>query len=379
MANTAYVITDGSLDPVSKIGGVAGKIVVDGCDEVIDFSLPIINAGDSTTVEYLAIAEAVKLLGKMRFQVNSPYKFDNVVFATDSLSIMCAVDPQQVREKFPHARSFIKSDGARYKKMAESLEANTQGIGVTYAITKVRAHVPDHEASSLERLHNQVDLMAKVEKDAIIEKIIKQSACKTNKLFSVLIPEGLTEETYNKIKAASVALMEKGLSPRVLIEKGAKNPVVEAYNEFSDSSKLTARELKYLSPRIYEATDLNNLEPRNKLKGLNRSRARMWLKAEDELVDEWVLNGRTGCVMGDVIASTLGNSLSGHKLAENEFKGDVTAKPVSFILHHGEETKMPEHLAMVNRAIKTFVIERKCISSVLEHEVTRDDEISIGM
>ncbi len=379
MANTAYVITDGSLDPVSKVGGVAGKIVVDGVDEVIDFSLPIINAKDSTTVEYLAIAEAVKLLGKMRFQVNSPFKFDNVVFATDSLSLMCAVDPEQVREKFPKAAGFVKSDGARYSKLAKALDANTQGIGVTYSMTKVKAHVENYEASSLERLHNQVDLMAVVEKNSILEKINKQALSKAHNIYSVMIPSKLSDEGYSKIKDAVTNLLSKGMAARVLIEKGAKNPVLEAYNDFKASNSLTHKEVKFLLPRVYQAAELNSNEQTSKLKGLNRARARMWLKTEDELVDEWVLNGDTGSIMGDVIASTLGNSLSGHALAKSGFNGAVTAKPVEFILHHGEEIKMPDHYSMINRAVKTFTLERKCIDTILACDLQKEDEMTIGM
>jgi ribonuclease HI len=358
MGNTAYVITDGSHDKTLKVGGVAGKIVMEGDSEVRNFQQRIFNAYDSTVVEYLAIEESLKVLRGMQ---KKGAQIDHIIFATDSLALMCAVDPQQVRDKFPESIPYIERS-KRYHKLNEKLISLTKEMGVSFNLQKVKAHVPDNEASTLEKIHNQVDLMAKEPKDRVVEAI-KYDSLKKSKTFSVMIPNGMSDEALEKTKSASLALIRQGYSPRVLLQEGAKNPMVDVIATYQDDMGEGAANEVRKNMRVVTATE-KVTDNAVSISGLNRSRARHWISKEGGNIDEWALNGYEGAIMNDIMTSTLGNSYPLKVIGNPEHKGRLAAKPCELILHHGEEKLMPEHLDMLTRAVKVYGLERKLVSQI---------------
>lgn len=356
MSKTAYVITDGSHNGTLKVGGVAGKIVLEGEAGVKNFQNSIFNAYDSTIVEFLAIEESLKIIKQ---QQKEGKKIDHVVFATDSLALICLVDPQQIREKFPEAIPFIERS-KRYHKLNEKLLSLSSELGISFEMQKVKAHVPEDQASTLESIHNQVDLMAKEPKDRVVNAIQVDSLEK-GKLFSVLIPKDMSDKAFEKVKSVSLSLMKQGYAPRVLIQHGANNPIKDAFREYEDLvGEGAANQLRTLSKTVY-ATE--KLAPNAvSISGLNRARARNWLAKEEAVIDEWELNGFEGAVMNDVIASTLGNSFSVKVIANPQYTGKFTDKSSEFVLHHGEEGLMPEHLDMINRALKVHGVDRYLVT-----------------
>ncbi len=369
MANTAYVITDGSHDGTLKVGGVAGKIVMEGQSDVQDFNKCIFNAYDSTIVEFLAIEESLRILKKKQSQ---GAKIEHVIFATDSLALICAIDPQQIREKFPEAIPYIERS-KRYHKLNEKLLSLSKEMGISFDLQKVKAHVPDEQASTLERIHNQVDLMAKEPKDRVVEAI-KVDSLKRAKAFTVTIPNGMSDKTINKVKEASLSLIKQGYAPRVLLELGAENPMLDVLRKYEGLVGEGAANEVRKSMRVVSASE-KVTQNAVSISGLNRSRARHWLAKEGSVIDEWELNGYQGALMNDIISSTLGNSYSLKVIGDPNHSGRLTAKSSEFVLHHGEESLMPDHFEMMTRAIKVHGMERKLVSNVLleKKEVSLDE------
>jgi len=368
MTKTAYVITDGSHDEKLKIGGVAGKIVIEGIDDVIDFQLPIFNAYDSTVVEMIAIKEALSIVEKKK---GSGIQVDHIVFATDSLDLICAIDPQQVRENHPKAIPFI-ARSARYQKQTSQVVNRIKSLGMTFDIEKVKAHVPEHEASVIESIHNKVDLMAKEPKDKVVSSLQPHNLSK-GKYFSVLIPRDMSAETFKSVKKASYELIQKGFIPRVTIQAGALNPVNAAYDQLGDLIGHAKANKKRKAMRSYMAVEKDEAEPRL-IAGLNKARARHWLSKEGIDCDRWMLNDFNGAVMNDIIMSTLGSSYPSRQIALPSYKGEYFAKCASFILHHGEEGLMPEHKEYLDRAVKTYAVERKLASSFAKKDQKKELE-----
>lgn len=363
MDNVAYVITDGSHNGTLKVGGVAGQIVFQ--DQPIQkFQRRIFNAYDSTIVEFLAIEEALKIIQEKK---NKGDKIDHVMLATDSLDLLCLIDPQQVRDKFPEAIPFIERS-KRYHKLNEKLQHLSKTMNVSVSLTKVKAHVPDEQASTLEKIHNEVDLMAKEPKDRVV-KAIKVDSLEKAKAFSVMIPRDLSEDALKRVKRASLSLIKQGYSPRVLLQAGAANPMKDVIREYEDMAGEGAANIVRRSMRVIQASE--RVEPNAiPISGLNRSRARHWIAKEGGIIDEWELNGFEGALMNDIIASTLGNSHSLKVIADPEHKGRLTAKASELLLHHGEEKLMPEHLNMMTRAVKVHGVERL----IVNHPRLKNDE-----
>jgi hypothetical protein len=356
MKNTAYVITDGSHDGTLKVGGVAGKIVLHGDSAETNFQKCIYNASDSTIVEFLAIEESINIL---RNKIKKGAKVDHVVFATDSLALICLIDPQQIREKFPEAISYIKPN-QKYHKLAEKLTKITGQLGISYELMKVKAHVPDNIATPLEKIHNQVDLLAKEPKDRVVEAM-KVSNLEKGKTFTVMIPRGMSEEKIKKIEVASLQLIKQGYFPKVLLQEGAINPLASVMKQLEDQSGEGVANEARKNMRVTIATEQVN-DNYTPLSGLNRSRARQWIVKEGDYVDEWELNGFKGALMNDIIKTTLGNTYSFKVIGNPNHKGRLTAKASEFVLHHGEESLMPDHLDMMTRALKVHGIERVIVN-----------------
>jgi hypothetical protein len=357
MKNTAYVITDGSHDGTLKVGGVAGKVVLHGDSTETNFQKCIYNAYDSTIVEFLAIEESINII---RGKVKKGAKVDHVVFATDSLDLICLIDPQQIRDKFPEAIPYIKPN-QRYHKLAEKLAKITGQLGISFELMKVKAHVPDDIASPLEKIHNQVDLLAKEPKDRVVEAL-KVSNLGKGKTFTVMIPKGMSEEKIKKVEVASLQLVRQGYSPRVLLQEGAVNPLNKVMSKLEEQSGEGFARAARRNMRVTIATEHIH-GGSSTLMGLNRSRARQWIVKEGDYVDEWELNGFKGALMNDIIKTTLGNAYSMKVIGNPHHKGRLTSKASEFVLHHGEESLMPDHLEMMTRAVKVHGIERVLVNS----------------
>jgi hypothetical protein len=358
MKNVAYVITDGSHDINLKVGGVAGKLVLHGEDKETNFKFPVFNAFDSTIVEFRAIEESVKLLKR---KIKEGSSIDHVVFATDSLDLICLLDPQQIKEKYPKAIPYIEKS-KKYHLLAEKMSKITSEINVTFELIKVKAHVPDIEASPLESLHNQVDLMAKEPKDRIISEIKIGNVTK-GKAFTVMIPRDMTPEAQEKVKRASLNLIKKGYAPRVLLQSGAENPILHAIHEYEEERGTgAARDVRSRMRTIHAVEDVN--EDTVSISSLNRSRARQWIVKEGGHVDEWALNGLEGSLMNDIIKSTIGNMYPISKISRPDFKGRLTEKASEFVLHHGEENLMNDHLIFMNRALTAHGIDRMVVNDM---------------
>lgn len=366
MDNTAYVVTDGSHNGTLKVGGIAGKVVIQG-QPLRQFQRCIFNAYDSTIVEFLAIEDSLRMINE---QIRAGVKVDHVVIATDSLDLLCVIDPQQVIDKFPEAIPFIERS-KRYHKLNEKILSLSKSMNISFKLQKVKAHVPDDQASALEKIHNEVDLLAKEPKDRVVHAI-KVDGFSKSKCFSVMIPKDMSAEALKHVKKASLALIKQGYVPRVLLEDGASNPLDRVIKMYGKDAGKDAERAVRSAMTVTMATERveDNAIP---ISGINRSRARHWLAKEGRVIDEWELNGFDGALMNDVIKSTLGDSYPIRVIGHPEHRGRMTAEASELVLHHGDEKLMPEHFEMMTRALKIHSIDRILVTHPRFNEAEPED------
>lgn len=210
----ANIIADASYEKYLFIGGYAGGICLINTDDdrlqlTEMMSGVMIEAPNANIVEMRAATT-------MLHQLNRMLKANNI--SVDALHIY--TDSRVlIQQHERHANSLsdeVKEIYSLHMSLLERTLSKTPVAPDNVHFHKVRAHVPNHEATPLERLHNLCDRNAKVARHLAQSHFFKPNTNDETPSYGILVnPKSDLEESMKYMTAAYV-LAREGLKVRVL-------------------------------------------------------------------------------------------------------------------------------------------------------------------
>lgn len=206
----ANVIADASYEEGLFIGGYAGGVCLLNTDdeqlqltEMCPGVMP--DAPNSNVVEMRAVTAMLHRL--LRMMQSNTLTISKLNIYTDSRTLI------------QEYQAFQRGEGqAKYLEQLQLLDHTLSKLKIPAdAVTfhKVKAHVPDADATPIERLHNLIDKNAKSARFMLQNHYFKPELSKNKRYYGALMHPSVSDEQFAELIATGFALAEKGMKARI--------------------------------------------------------------------------------------------------------------------------------------------------------------------
>lgn len=231
------IICDASFDDKLKVAGFSGYLQI-----TLDDGQQITQMYDSARAECTNVQESeiyamhLGLLNLKRYLSANDLQIGRITIHTDSLTSINAMNDVL---SDPNARTPLKSI---LLKMNYFVEKN----GWNYRLKKVNAHVPNHRATAIEKIHNIVDMRAVSARMAFTNHIFKPKIDKS-KWYSVILPATYNDDESAKHEQLGYSLAKSGHKGRIFIlnesQSGDVHPFINGILLYADEANLSMDQL----------------------------------------------------------------------------------------------------------------------------------------
>lgn len=209
----AYILCDASCDQDTLMATVAGYINFSG--ETVTFVKRLTEMSDSSSAELEAIFYSIKELNKLSGVLG--IKVSSVQIGSDSLAALSNLNPAA----FPE----YGSGNERYQEAVERINSYLLFNDVDVTYLHVKAHQKIKVATPIEKLHNEVDRLARAE---LIQfrKDVFEPEMSSSRFYGVCLGHTVDVEDRDNYQRLGYQLAKQGYKARFHYEG-----VVHAYHE----------------------------------------------------------------------------------------------------------------------------------------------------